>query len=101
MSGDDDVDVERLARTTSPLLTKRVVEIAAGSALTLDAAPGPDAIVFVTAGEIDVECASGAAARFGQGAVLCFTRITVRALRNPGREAARLLVVSRSGNCTG
>lgn len=85
----------------SPRLTRRVVEVAAGSALDLDAAPGPDAIVFVTAGEIDVECANGAAARFRTGAVLCFTRITLRALRNPGGEPARLLVVGRSGNCTG
>ena len=98
MSRSDDVDVER---TAAPRLTRRVVEIAAGSALTLDAVPGPDAIVFVTAGAVDVECASGAAARFGTGAVVCFTRITVRALSNPGDEPARLLVVGRAGNCTG
>ncbi|HEY7045712.1 MAG TPA: hypothetical protein VH373_00730 [Jatrophihabitantaceae bacterium] len=93
--------MSRSDHVESPRLTRRVVEIAAGSALALDAAPGPDAIVFVTAGEIDVECSSGASARFGTGAVLCFTRITVRALRNPGCEPARLLVIGRSGNCTG
>lgn len=95
MSDADAIDVERLAQTPSAALSKQVVELAVGEVLAVDAASWRDAIVFVTAGEIDVECGSGAGRRFCDGDVLCFARVSARTLRNRGRGHARLLVVRR------
>lgn len=86
-----------LVRTSSATLRRQSVELAAGAVLA-----GPswtDAIVFVTAGEIHIECVNGAEHRFSRGAVLCFARLPVRALHNRGQEIARLLVIRR--NTTG
>ncbi|MGI8869858.1 MAG: hypothetical protein ACR2F6_13675 [Mycobacteriales bacterium] len=95
MSDADAIDVERLARTPSSAVTKQVVELDPGEVLVVDAASWRDAIVFVTAGEIDVECASGAGRRFADGDILCFAQISVRAVRNRGRGQAHILVVRR------
>lgn len=91
----DVIDVERLARTPSTALIKHIVELAVGEVLAVDAASWRDAIVFVTAGEIDVECVGGGRRRFGDGDIVCFARVSVRALHNCGRGEARLLVVCR------
>jgi hypothetical protein len=92
---DDSLDVARIARTAPPAFGRRVVELAPGAELAFDPAGWQDAIVFVLAGDIDVQCPSGAGHRFGSGAVLCFTRLPVRTLRNPGSEPARLLAIWR------
>jgi quercetin dioxygenase-like cupin family protein len=91
----DAIDVERLARTPSAAVTKRVVELAAGEVLAADAASWRDAIVFVTAGAVAVRCVSGTEQQFGTGDILCFARIPIRLLRNRGCGRARLLVVRR------
>ncbi|HVX44679.1 MAG TPA: hypothetical protein VHC49_12370 [Mycobacteriales bacterium] len=86
-----------LVRISSATLRRESVELNAGEILR---APGwSDAIVFVTAGEIHVECRSGAEHCFSEGAVLCFRRLPVGAVHNRGREIARLLVIRR--NTTG
>lgn len=95
MSDADAIDIERVAQTTSTALIKHVVELAGGEVLAVDAASWWDAIVFVTAGEIDVECVNGPGHRFGDGDILCLAKISVRALRNPGRGQARLLIIRR------
>lgn len=97
MSDADAIDLERLARTPSAAVHKQLIELPAGAII---AAPAwNDAIIFVTAGAIDVECSSGSEQRFSQGAALCFAHLRVRALHNRGREIARLLVIRR--NTTG
>ena len=52
-------------------------------------------IVFVLAGEIDVQCSSGAGHRFQQGDILWFTGLSVRSLRNGGSVPVRLLAIWR------
>ena len=42
------------------------------------------ALVIVERGELEVECRGGARARFGEEAILAFSGLTVRRLRNPG-----------------
>lgn len=102
MSDDADaIDVGRLARTPSRALTKTVVELAAGEVLAGDTASWRDALVFVTGGEIDVECVSGARRRFGDGDILCFSQLPVRSLRNCGDGPATLLIVRRRTQRTG
>lgn len=95
MSDADAIDVDRLARTPSTALVKHVVELAVGEVLAADATNWLDSIVFVTAGEIEVECANGARQRFRDGDIVCFAKISVRALRNVGCGRSGLLIVHR------
>jgi glyoxylate utilization-related uncharacterized protein len=75
---------------------ERVVELAPATALDYDPAGWRDAIVFVTAGEVELESADGERARFGRGDVLCLAACPLRVLRNPGRVPARLLAIRRA-----
>ncbi len=93
----DEIDAERLAREVPARFGKRTVELAPASALAYDASSWRDAIVFVTAGEIELECSSGARRRFRQGDILCLARLPLRLLRNAGTAPARLLVIWRLG----
>jgi quercetin dioxygenase-like cupin family protein len=92
---DDDLDVERLARSDSPNIARRTIELAAHSVLDDEEVDWEQAIVFVTAGEIELVCSSGARARFRSGDILCFAPFPNRAVRNSGAELARLLAIGR------
>ena len=93
MSCDDELDPERLARD-SVLFSRKLVELAPGRELRLDPASWQDAIVFVRAGEIELECVSGERRRFARASIVCFTPV-VRLLRNSGDEPVRLIAISR------
>jgi hypothetical protein len=54
-----------------------------------------DALVVVERGELEVECRSGARARFEEGAILAFATLAVRRLRNPSSKPLVLSILSR------
>jgi quercetin dioxygenase-like cupin family protein len=93
MSDDDELDPDALA-PSSLHFRRRVVELAPGEAIAVDPASWDDAIVFVTAGEIELECARGERRRFSCGATLCFGP-PLRAVRNCGPDPVRLVAVWR------
>jgi quercetin dioxygenase-like cupin family protein len=95
MSDADELDVERLAGPVPARFGKRTVELAPASVLAYDATSWRDAIVFVTAGEIELECSSGERRRFREGDILCLASLPVRLLRNVGEAPARLLAIWR------
>ena len=74
---------------------RRTVTVEAGSERSYDPAEWFDALVVVEQGEVDLECCSGGSVRFMQGDVLWLTGLPVRALRNPGPDAAVLVAISR------
>jgi hypothetical protein len=76
----------------------REIALAPGAARWYRPREWRDALVMIRAGEIELEDASGAVARFGAGDVLCLAATPLRALRNPGPERAVLLAISRRGN---
>jgi len=94
-SGADALDVADIARSAPPAFGRRVVELASGAELAFDPASWRDAIVFVLAGEVEVQCPGGASHRFGPGDIVCFTRLPVRRLSNRGPVPARLLAMWR------
>lgn len=59
------------------------------------------ALVIVERGELEVECRGGARARFGEGAILAFSGLAVRRLRNPGSGPLVLSTLShlRPADC--
>ena len=74
---------------------RRVVQLPAGCSHPYEQSEWDDALVIVTAGEIELEGLSGRRWRFPQGAILWLTDLPLCSLHNPGREAAELTVVSR------
>jgi hypothetical protein len=93
MSCDEELDLERLARN-SPRFRRRVVELASGAELRIDAAVWRDAVVFLQAGEVELQCLAGGSRRFAAGAVLCLLP-PVSVVRNCGRVRVRLIAISR------
>ena len=91
----DSLDVDRIARMAWPAFGRRVVAVLPGDTLPFDPGAWEDAIVFVLAGEIDVQCSSGAEHRFRQGDILWLTGLSVRSLRNGAPVPARLLAIWR------
>jgi hypothetical protein len=55
-----------------------------------------DTLVVVEAGELELECRSGARACFAEGAILVLFRLGPRRLRNPGGTPLVLSALSRS-----
>lgn len=55
-----------------------------------------DTLVVVERGELEIECCSGARALFREGAVLVFTGLGLRCLRNSSRTTLVLSAVSRT-----
>ena len=74
--------------------SRRTVELSGGEELLVAAHAWRDTIVFLEAGEIELECAAGGRRRFGAGAVLCVLP-TVRVVRHVGSAPARLIAVAR------
>ena len=96
MNADDSaLDVDRLAASSLGIFTRRIVELPALSVLDDDAVDWEGAIVFVTAGEVELVCQSGARAIFRDGDILCFAPFPGFTVRNSGSEPARLLAVWR------
>jgi glyoxylate utilization-related uncharacterized protein len=95
MNSDDGLDIEQLAASASARLARRMVELAPRSVLNDESVDWDGAIVFVTAGEIELVCASGACARFQRGDILCFAPFPGRTVRNRGAQPARLLAIWR------
>ena len=93
MSHNDELDLGRLARDCMQF-RRRVVELAAGEDLAFEPAAWRDAVVFVAAGEVELECRGGERRRFGMGAVICFAP-PVSVCRNCGADVARLIAISR------
>jgi glyoxylate utilization-related uncharacterized protein len=94
-AGDGALDVERLAANSIGNFSRRIVELPALSVLDDDAVDWEGAIVFVTAGEVELVCQSGARASFRAGDTLCFAPFPGFTVRNSGSEPARLLAVWR------
>ena len=94
MSDDGEIDVDRLGRD-SALFRRRVVELAPQQEVRLHADAWRDAIVFLTAGEVELECEAGVRHRFGPGAILCLAPLRLSVMRNRGAAPARLLAISR------
>ena len=69
--------------------------MASGCERPYDPSEWNDALVIVTAGVIELEGLSGRRWRFPCGAMLWLTDLPVRALHNPGDEAAVLTAISR------
>jgi quercetin dioxygenase-like cupin family protein len=95
MSEPGELDVDRLLQQAKSRFGSRVVELAPNCVLLYDAASWHDALVFVTDGEIEVECACGGRQRFCSGAILCLAPLSVRWLRNTGEVPARLVAIWR------
>jgi Cupin domain len=96
MNPDDGaLDVERLAASSTGNFSRRIVELPALSVLDDDAVDWEGAIVFVTAGEVEIVCQRGARAIFRAGDILCFAPFPGFTVRNGGSEPARLLAVWR------
>jgi glyoxylate utilization-related uncharacterized protein len=96
MNADDGaLDGDRLAASSIGNFTRRIVELPALSVLDDDAIDWEGAIVFVTAGEIEIACQSGARASFRAGDMLYFAPFPGFTVRNSGSEPARLLAVWR------
>jgi quercetin dioxygenase-like cupin family protein len=93
MSCDEELDLDQLAGD-SLHFRRRVVELAPGEEVRIDARTWGGAIVFLESGEVELECGVGDRSRFAVGAVLCFPP-PVRFLRNSGDEPARLITISR------
>ena len=93
MSCDEQFDLNRLARDELHF-RKRVIELTPKDELRIDATAWWDVIVFLETGEVELECSAGERRRFEPGAVFCLVP-PVRALRNCGDDAARLIAISR------
>ena len=74
---------------------RRVIELEPGACLDQDEALWQDAIVFLTAGELDVECATGERHCFREGDILTLARLPIRDVHNGGATTARLLAIWR------
>jgi uncharacterized cupin superfamily protein len=95
MTGCDELDVERLVQTSSTMFGRCVVDVEPGSSLDHQAALWRDAIVFVVAGEIELECSSCERHCFRGGDILSLARVPIRHVHNGGSTPARLLAIWR------
>jgi hypothetical protein len=96
MTSDDVLDVEHLEANAPPEFARRQIELPPQTVLGSDDLVDWDgAIVFVTAGEIELACAGGARARFRRGDIICLAPFPTRVVRNVCTDPARLLAIWR------
>ena len=95
MTSCDELDVERCFQTTSTLFGRCVVDVDPGGFLDHQAALWQDAIVFVAAGEIELECSSGELHCFRGGDILTLARLPIRHVHNGSSAPARLFAIWR------
>jgi hypothetical protein len=79
-----------------PGFSRRVLRLAPGLELDLDADGVPDAIVLVEEGEIELECRAGTRRRFGRGSMIPITRLPLAHARSVGPGPLVLVTVSRA-----
>ena len=88
-----------LARVPLPPAFDRLrVTLGPGAAQLTAAAEWNDCLVLVEQGSVEVECEGGTMQTFGAGDMLALECLPVRALRNRGTIAVRLLAVRRHGH---
>jgi hypothetical protein len=75
---------------------RRVLRLAPGLELDLEASGLPDAIVVVEKGEVELECRSGTRRRFGCGSMIPIARPPIAHLRSVGPGPLVLVAVSRA-----
>jgi hypothetical protein len=73
----------------------RTLTLLSRGAVSYRPAEWAGALVIVERGELEVECRGGARARFDEGAILAFSGLPVRRLRNPGSGPLVLSTLSR------
>ncbi|WP_440097686.1 hypothetical protein [Streptosporangium sp. H16] len=78
-----------------PSFDVRRVVVEPGGSRVHDGAEWRGAIVLLERGRIELVCSDGDHRAFRRGDVLWLDGLPVRALRNPGREPAVLLAISR------
>jgi mannose-6-phosphate isomerase-like protein (cupin superfamily) len=76
--------------------SRRVLRVAPGLELDLEATGVPDAIVVVEEGEVELECRSGTCRRFGRGSMIPIARLPVFRVRSVGPGPLVLVAVSRA-----
>lgn len=91
----DETEEEQLVEGGALPFTTCVVTIEPGCALPYEEAAWRDAIVFITSGDIELQCSSGAVQRFRGGHILWLANLPLKAVRNPGPGVARLVAISR------
>ena len=91
----DEIDPEGLVTDPARPFVRTTLILAPGRALAYDPGEWRDAIVFVTAGQIELECENGLAERFGRGSIICLADLALRAIRSTGTTPARLVSISR------
>jgi hypothetical protein len=74
---------------------RRDVSIAPDDEVAFEASDWRDAIVHLAVGTLEIEDTLGFRGRFESGAILCFDRMPVRAMRNAGRGPLVLVALSR------
>jgi len=99
MTGDDDVD--RFLHCTPKSFARLVIDLEPGARLDHEACLWQDAILLVTAGEIDVECSSGDRHSFGRGDILSLAPLAIRRVHNSGVAPAQVLAIWRRTAPTG
>jgi hypothetical protein len=75
--------------------SRRVLRVAPGLELDLEAVGMLDAIVVVEDGEAELECRSGIRRRFGRGSMMPIARLPIAHLRSVGLDPLVLVAVSR------
>jgi quercetin dioxygenase-like cupin family protein len=73
----------------------RTVAVPPGGEHQYDAEEWRDVLVVVERGRVELESRAGRRHSFGRGETLWLSGLPLRAVRNPGRETAVLIAVSR------
>ena len=95
---DSDGLLELLRRPRLPAGFERWrVELPAGHQRPTDAAEWAGAMVLVEQGQLEVECLAGGSRTFEEGDLLVLGWLPLRALRNAGNDAVRLLALRSLG----
>jgi hypothetical protein len=76
--------------------SRRVLRVAPGLELDLDARGLADTLVLVEGGELELECRAGTRRRFGRGSMIPLARLAVVQARSVGLVPLVLLAVSRA-----
>jgi hypothetical protein len=84
-----------VGRRISPAFQLRLITLAPGAERPYDAGEWGGALVVVEVGEIELESLCGRRWQFGAGDVLWLADLPLRALHNPGSEAAVIAAVTK------
>lgn len=80
---------------------RRMIELEPGACIDHDEALWRDAIVFLAAGELVVECSSGERHCFRAGDILTLARLPICRAHNSGATPTRLLAICRAAGASG